>query len=140
MLKKTITYKDYDGNTRTEDFYFNLTKAECMELEMSTTGGLSNTLDQIVKMQDNKKIIEVFKELILMSYGEKSPDGKHFYKSKEIRDAFSSTEAYSELFMELASDGDAATAFVTSVIPEVPEDVQARIKNGTSLTALPNGQ
>lgn len=117
MLKKTITYTDYNGNERTEDHYFNLTKAEIMEMEMSTTGGLAEMIKKIVAAQDAPAIIKIFKELILKAYGEKSPDGKRFIKSDELRDAFSQTEAYSQLFMELATDADAAAKFVNGIIP-----------------------
>jgi len=119
MLKKTITYVDYDGNERVEDFYFNLTKAEVAEMEMSEYGGLSNLLKKIVQEKDTKRIIEMFKDLILKAYGEKSPDGKRFVKNKELRDAFSQTEAYSELFMELASNAEIAAAFVNSITPVI---------------------
>jgi hypothetical protein len=122
MLKKRITYFDYDGNERTEDFYFNLTKAECMEMELSTAGGLQQFIEKIVNEKDNAKIVEMFKEIILKSYGEKSPDGKRFYKSPEISQGFAATEAYSELFMELATDAEAATNFMNAVIPQLPED------------------
>lgn len=117
MLKKTITYVDYDGNQRTEDFYFNLSKAEIAEMEMTTAGGLDKVINQIIAEQDGKRIIELFKDLILRSYGKKSPDGKRFIKSEELRDEFSQTEAYSDLFMELATDADAAAAFVNGIIP-----------------------
>lgn len=117
MLKKTITYTDYDGNKRTEDFYFNLSKAEVAEMEMSTEGGLTKTLEKIVAEQDGKRIIEMFKDLILKAYGEKSLDGKRFIKSKELSEAFSQTEAYSELFMELAMNAEASAAFVNGIIP-----------------------
>jgi hypothetical protein len=119
MLKKTIAYVDYDGNNRTEDFYFNLSKAETTEMEMSIDGGLANSLRKIVQEKDAKRIIESFKDLILRSYGEKSPDGKRFIKNQEMRDAFSQTEAYSELFMELATNADAAANFVNGIIPSV---------------------
>jgi hypothetical protein len=117
MIKKTITYTDYNGVERTEDFYFNLTKAEIMEMELSTAGGLADMISRIVKAQDATAIIKIFKELILKAYGEKSQDGKRFKKSEEISNAFSQTEAYSILFMELASDADAASAFVNGVVP-----------------------
>lgn len=119
MLKKTITYTDYDGNERTEDFYFNLTKAEVAEMEMSYTGGMEKMLRKIVAEKDSKRIVEVFKDLILRSYGEKSADGKRFIKNQELRDAFAQTEAYSELFMELASDAEAAAAFVNGILPTI---------------------
>lgn len=117
MLKKTIKYTDYNGVERSEDFFFNLTKAEIMEMELGTTGGLAEKIQRIVDAQDAPAIIEVFKDVILKSYGEKSPDGKRFIKSKEIADAFVQTEAYSELFMELATDADAAAAFINGIVP-----------------------
>ena len=119
MLKKSITYTDFNGVERTEDFFFNLTKAEIMEMEMSTTGGLAEKIQRIVNTQDAPAIIAMFKELVLASYGEKSPDGKRFINSKELADAFAQTEAYSELFMELATDADAAAAFVNGIVPVV---------------------
>ena len=117
MLKKTITYTDYNGVDLTEDFYFNLSKAEIMEMEMGTSGGLSEMINKIVAAQDAPAIIKVFKDLILKAYGEKSPDGKRFIKSDEIATAFSQTDAYSQLFMELATDTDAAAAFVNGIVP-----------------------
>lgn len=117
MLKKTIAYTDFDGNERKEDFYFNLTKAEVAEMEHSETGGLSKILRKIIDEQDNKKIVAIFKDLILKAYGEKSPDGKRFVKNQELRDSFMQTEAYSELFMELAGNAEAAAAFVNAITP-----------------------
>lgn len=117
MLKKTITYTDYNGVERKEDHYFNLTKAELMEMEMSTAGGFAEMIQRIVDAQDAPSIIKVFKELILKAYGQKSPDGKRFIKTDELAKEFSETEAYSELFMELATDADAASAFINGIIP-----------------------
>lgn len=119
MLKKTITYTDFDGNERTEDFYFNLTKAEAMEMEMSTDGGFHKLLTKIVAEKDTKRIIEHFKDLILRAYGVKSPDGKRFIKNEEIRDSFAQTEAYSVLFMELATNAEASAAFVNGILPAI---------------------
>jgi hypothetical protein len=118
MLKKTISYVDFDGNKRTEDFYFNLTKAEVTEMEMSTEGGLTKMLEKIVVTNDRKRIIESFKDLVLRAYGEKSADGRRFIKNQELRDAFSQTEAYSDLFMELATNAEAAAAFVNGIVPQ----------------------
>lgn len=117
MLKKTIKYTDYNGNERTEDFYFNLTKAEIMEMEMSTTGGLAEMIQRIVAAQDAPSIIKVFKDLVLKAYGVKSADGKRFMKNDELRAEFEQTEAYSILFMELATDADAAADFVNRIVP-----------------------
>lgn len=119
-----MTYVDYDGNSRTEDFYFNLSKAEVTEMELGTTGGMQKKLEKIVAEQDSKRIIEMFKDIILKAYGEKSPDGKRFIKSRELTDSFAQTEAYSDLFMELAMDADAASTFINGILPNnlVPQD------------------
>lgn len=122
MLKKTITYKDFDDTERTEDFYFNLTKAEVLEMEMGTTGGLAKMLEKIVREQDNKRIVETFKGIVLKAYGEKSPDGKRFIKSAALSEEFAQTGAYSDLFMELASNAEAASSFVNGIIPQQLED------------------
>ena len=117
MLKKTITYTDYNDLQRTEDFYFNLSEAEVLEMEMGTTGGLAEMIRKIVAAQDAPSIVNVFKDLILKAYGEKSPDGKRFIKSKELSEAFSQTEAYSQLFMELSTDAEKGAAFVNGIMP-----------------------
>lgn len=125
MLKKTIEYTDYNDVKRKEDFYFNLTKAEITEMELSTTGGLAEMIQKIIDTQDTPQIIKIFKELVLKAYGEKSADGRRFIKNDEIRDGFAQTEAYSELFMELATDANAAAAFVNGIVPKdlkVPQD------------------
>lgn len=124
MLKKTITYTDYNDVERTETFWFNLSKAEITEMEMSTVGGLSEYVRRIVAAQDLPTIIKLFKELILKAYGEKSPDGRRFIKSPELSEQFMQTEAYSELFMELSTDAEAAAAFVNGI---VPADVAAKM-------------
>ncbi len=118
MLKKTITYKDYNDVERTEDFYFNLSKAEAMEMELSITGGLTEMIRKIVAAQDTPTIIATFKQIILKAYGEKSPDGRRFIKSEELSKAFSETEAYSILYMELATDANAAAEFVNGIVPK----------------------
>lgn len=117
MIKKTITYTDYNDNERTEDFYFNLNQAEVMELELSTSGGLANMITNIVNAQDAPAIIKIFKELVLKAYGKKSPDGRRFEKSEALSNEFSQTEAYSKLFMELATDADKAAEFVNGIVP-----------------------
>lgn len=121
MLKKTITYTDYNGSERTESFYFNLNKAELMEMEMTTEGGLAERIQKIVDAKDTPAIITIFKDLILKAYGEKSPDGKLFLKEDEegrpLSRKFKQTEAYSILYMELATDADSAAAFVNGIVP-----------------------
>lgn len=121
MLKKTITYTDYEGEERTEDFYFNLNKAELAEMELSTQSGMKRLIERLQQERDNKKIVEIFKDIILRSYGEKSLDGKRFVKSKELSEAFAQTEAYSELFIELL-DAEKAAAFINGIMPPAPKD------------------
>lgn len=120
MYKKTIKYVDYDGNEREEDYYFNLSKAEIMEMNFSKDGNLIEYLERIKSTVDVPKIAEFFKELIMKSYGEKSLDGKSFRKKKDghlLVEDFMETEAFTELYMELATDADAASAFVGGIIP-----------------------
>lgn len=133
MLKETITYIDYNGIERTEDHYFNLSKAEIMEMQMSTTGGLAETIQKIVDAKDAPAIVKIFKDLILKAYGEKSADGRRFIKSEEISTAFSQTEAYSQLYMKLATDADAAAKFVNGIIPkDMAEQVPPAIAAATN--------
>lgn len=122
MLKKTVTYTDYNGNVRTEDFYFNLTKPEIVEMELSVDGGLTQMIKKIVGEQNNREIVKVFKELLRKAYGEKSADGKYFVKSEELTNKFMQTEAYSDIFMELATNAEAAAAFVNALVPQTRMD------------------
>lgn len=121
MLKKTITYNDFEGVSRTDDFYFNLTRAEITEMDLSYGEGLEAMVNRIVEAKDNRAIIETFKDLIRKSYGEKSIDGKRFMKSEEITNSFTSTEAYSELFMEFLTDAEAGARFIEGVIPKIKD-------------------
>lgn len=129
MLTKTITYTDYNGVEKTEKFYFNLSKAELMEMEMTTNGGFAESIQKIVDAKDTPSIVRVFKDLILKAYGEKSLDGKRFIKSEELSTAFSQTEAYSILFMELATDADEAAKFINGIVP-------ADVKPGDNMISM----
>ena len=121
MYIKTINYTDYNGNARTEDHYFNLTEAEALEMEMSTNGGFSERIKRIIAAQDTATLITIFKDLIKKSYGRK------FEKSEEIFNEFKDTEAYSILFMELATDAKAATEFVNGIAPKKKSDAPAPV-------------
>lgn len=118
MLKKTITFTDFNGVERTEDYFFNLTKAEILEMEMGTTGGLAEMIQRIIAAKDAPAIIDMFKNLLKKSYGVKSADGKRHIKNDEIWNEFAETEAYSILFMELATDADKAAEFINGIVPE----------------------
>lgn len=125
MFKKTITYVDYDGNEREEDFYFNLDERDITKMELGTTGGLDQYIKKISAEKDLPKIIELFEDLIDASYGEKSADGKYFMKTAEALMKFKSTQAYSDLYMELATDENAAAEFINGITPKEkkqPED------------------
>lgn len=121
MYKETITYTDYNDNERTEDHYFNLTKAETLEMEMSCNGGFSEMIKGIIAAQDQASLIALFKDLILKAYGKKSLDGRRFEKSPEISKEFSETPAYSVLFMKLATDTEAAIRFVNGITPKTDD-------------------
>jgi hypothetical protein len=124
VLKKTITYTDFNGEEVSEDFFFHLSKAELVELELSHQGGLSAALEKIVASEDGKSIIAEFKNIILGAYGQKSLDGRRFVKNATIREEFESSEAYSTLFMELVTDAGAASEFINGIIPAgMAEDV-----------------
>lgn len=155
MLQKSIKYVDYNGVEREEKFLFNLSKAELMEMEMVTEGGLAEMIKRIINAQDGASIVKTFKDLILKAYGEKSPDGKRFIKVNDqglpLSIAFSQTEAYSELFMELATDSNAAAQFVQGIVPgdidlasaELPEELktpellEALNNTKTNVTEIP---
>lgn len=118
MVVKKIKYTDFNGVEREEEFMFNLTEAEITEMELTTDGGLSDSIKKIISAQDTPEIIKTFKMLLLKSYGEKSADGRRFIKSEELIEAFTQTNAYSQLFMELATDDKAAIAFINGIIPD----------------------
>lgn len=124
MLKKTVTYIDYDGNERTEDFYFDLSEDELIEMAVSEKGGLDNYIQTIIQTKDQKEIVKTFKELVAKAYGKKTADGRNFYKNSEILEDFVSTRAYTKIFMELAFNSDAAAQFINKV---VPPDVLAEV-------------
>lgn len=137
MLKKTIEYKDYNGNTRKEDFYFNLTEAEVTEMELSVEGGLVEMINRIVAAQNGKQIIDTFKEVIQKAYGEKSPDGRQFIKNPEVWNKFAQTEAYSKLFMELATNAKAASDFVNGITPPKRDEDDETAAPSSGPAALP---
>lgn len=135
MLKRTIKYEDFDGNSVSEDFYFNLSKSELVELEVQYEKGLAEALETIVKANDTKQLIAEFKKLVLLSYGKKSEDGKRFIKNEELRTEFAQSLAYDALFMELATSDTAAADFIQGI---VPKDMSEAIQQArTSTTALP---
>ena len=117
MIKKTVTYTDFDGNERTEDFYFHLTEQELAEWELSADGGLSGVLTRIINSRDDKKLMEIFKDLLIRSYGVKTPDGRGFIKNEEVLNSFKYTQAFSDIYMELATNDVAASEFVNGIIP-----------------------
>ena len=117
MLKKTINYTNYNGEQKTKECYFNLSKAEIAEMELEIPGGMAANLRQITEAKDTPSLVKIFKNLILRSYGVKSFDGERFIKNQQVREEFEQSEAYSELFMELATNADSAAEFVNGIIP-----------------------
>jgi hypothetical protein len=141
MLKRNITYVDFNGDTVTEVFYFNLSKSELVEMELSTKDGFGETLQRIIKAEDNKSLVAEFKKIILGSYGQKSVDGKRFDKNDTLREEFSQTAAYDALFMELAQDADAANVFIQGILPtDMSKDLIKAATNPSSEEIIERAQ
>lgn len=142
MIKKTIEYTDFDGNKRKEDFYFHLTEAEVADWELSVEGGLSKKLVDIIKSNDVRKIIPIYKEILIKSYGVKSPDGRRFIKNDEVRDDFVQTQAFSDLYMKLATDADEGSEFIKGIMPAIDEktlkNVDKMIESGSDVDEIVN--
>lgn len=137
MYKETITYEDFNGVECKEEKYFNITKAEMMNMELSPDGGYAVRLKKLMDTKDAKELIRLFTGLIDIAYGEKSEDGKHFRKSPEILANFKDTNAYSELYMKFISDADAASKFVNGIFPkDVIEEAKAKPEYQAQLRAL----
>lgn len=131
MLTKTITFKDYFGNERTQDFYFNLTESELVDMNLMEDGGLERLIKNIIDTKDQKRLIGYFKKIIFDSYGEISADGVRFEKSHELSVAFSQTDAFNKLYMELISDANKAAEFINGIVPpELAEEANKKAKEG----------
>ena len=137
MLKKTISYTDYDGNQRTEDFYFNLSKAEITEMELSMEGGMRAYIQRIIAAKSQLELVKLFKDVVLKSYGKKSPDGRLFMKNDEIRAEFEASPVYVELYMKLFTDENAAADFVNGVIPQVQPKANPAMQMAATANAAP---
>ena len=134
MYKKTISYTDYDDVERSEDYYFNLSKSELMEMDFSATGGMEKLIRSVIATRDTKRIMEIFKDIILRAYGEKSLDGKRFIKVRDghrLADDFAETGAFDALFIELATNDKAATEFINGIIPKALADEIASKEDST---------
>lgn len=125
MVTREFTYTDYNGNERTEEHCFNLTRAELTKMEMSTDGGFASLIDRVVKAQDGRQIMDIFEDILRRSHGVKSPDGRRLIKSPELFEEFSQTPAYDELFMELVLDADKASKFVNAIVPPNPSNASS---------------
>ena len=136
MFRKVIAYTDYNGVERKEEFSFNFTKAEIWDLNLRTPGGLKAFYERIIATEDGQELADQFKMLIQKSYGVKSDDGRRFMKSDEILRNFTETEAYSNFYIELATNSDSAAAFVNGVMPK--DLVEAAIAEGEAQAA--NGE
>ena len=136
MIKKTIEYTNYNGEKVKEDLYFNLSKAEIMEYELGFAGGMSKHLTEIIEAENVTELVALFKNLLLLSYGVKSSDGRTFQKKdidgRPLSIGFSQTEAYSELFMELATNSDLASEFVNGIMPVMDAPTSNKIEVSAS--------
>ena len=135
MYRDHRTYVDFNGVERTEDFYFNLSKAEIADMELSTTGGIKDMVNKILEAKDQAKLVSLFKDLIRMAYGVKSEDGRNFIKNDKVREDYFSTNAYSDLYMELATNDQFASQFFEAILPVTAEDSESHTDN---VKELPN--
>ena len=152
MIKKTITFTDFDGNEITEDWYFGLSPAEIAELELNSNGTLSERLERVGQSLEEKEgedpekrnervirasggeIIQLFRELLMMSVGKRSEDGRRFLKSQDLTDDFVQTGSYSNLLMDLVSNPGTAAEFINGIMPT---EAIEKLKQGQPVTDLP---
>lgn len=137
MIKKSVTYEDFNGETVTEEHHFHMSKAELVELEVSKKQGFQQYLEDIVASRDNFAIVNMFRDIVLMSYGQKSPDGRRFIKSDELRENFKQTEAFSTLFMDLATDEDNAADFINGIVPNDIGEKKVKVQERGTLKSVP---
>jgi len=133
MYRDHRTYIDFNGVERTEDFYFNLSKAEIADMELSTTGGIKDMVNKILEAKDQAKLVSLFKDLIRMAYGVKSEDGRNFIKNDKVREDYFSTNAYSDLYMELATNDQFASQFFEAILPVTATDSEPNTDNAKEL-------
>lgn len=136
MIRKTFTYTDFDGNPVEDEYFFHLSKAELMEMELSAYGGLEMLIKRLIEEKNSEEIVKIFKRIILSSVGQKSYDGKRFIKNEEIRTNFYQTEAYSQLFCDLIQNPDHANEFINGVIGFTPEVVAKPAANPANAQPL----
>lgn len=129
MLRKEVKYKDFDGNDRKDVLWFHLNEVEITEMDLETSGGLVKYMESIIDTNDVNQLIAIFKDLLIRSYGERSMDGKHFYKDDKIRNEFVSSAAYPVLYMEMVSDANKAVEFINGIVPSNIREQMAKIEN-----------
>ena len=132
MIKKTVTYTDYNGEQRTETFYFHYTEAEILDMEMSEEGSFADRIQRIIDAKDKTALMKLIKKFVIDEYGVKSEDGKRFMKNDELKTAFLECPAYSDIFMEMVTNDEIAAEFVNGVIPSTMKDRVAKLSNGKS--------
>ena len=137
MLKKTITYTDYNGTERTVDFYFNLSKAEITEMELSMEGGMRAYIQKIIAAKSQLALVTLFKEIVMKAYGKKSADGRLFMKNDAIRAEFEAHPAYSMIYMDLVTDEAKASAFVNGIMPADAQNVNPAMEMAATANAVP---
>lgn len=137
MVKKTITYTDYNGVERTEDFYFNLTKAELMEMQLSMEGGMRAYIRRIMAAKSQLALVNLFKQILLLSYGKKSDDGRLFLKNDTIRAEFEAHPVYSQIYMELSLNEEKAAEFINGLIPADMRNQNPAMEMAATANAVP---
>jgi hypothetical protein len=144
MLKKTITYNDLDGNPITEDFWFHMSRGEMAEMALGKegrAGGFDTWVRRLIESQDGEVLIQTFKEILLMTLGQRSDDNKYFEKDEKYTRRFVQSDAYSVLLMELLTDEVKMAEFINGVMPkEMREQAEKDAKEGKSAPSLEGPQ
>lgn len=138
MLKHECTYKDFNGNEVTDVLYFHLSMPEIIEMEVEKPGGLKAIVEQMIDTKNYRDLVQLFKDLLLRSYGRKSEDGKRFIKTEEDRLNFSQSAAYNKMYLDLATDAAFGAKFITGLMPaEMSEEVN-KLLTAQALGVVPN--
>lgn len=133
MFKTTINYVDFDGVSREEDLYFNLTKMEMMDLELSVEGGFSNKLQELLNNNNSFEMFEIIKTFINKSYGVKSDDGRKFIKNDEVLNDFLQSAVYDEFVTSLITNEDNMNSFIIGIMPPIPNTLSGVDNNGDTI-------
>ena len=136
MIIESLTYKNFKGEEVTRKLYFNISKPEFMDLQLSEEEGLSDLIHRVIDAKDNAEIVRVFKKILLTAYGELSGDGETFMKSAEISHKFECSAAYEHLYMKMLENAEYAANFVNQLVPKLSDEELAKIEEAKTKAGI----